>query len=110
MSSVSIQHVIWRGTVIEINIFRLISLFEYWGFENWSIKGFDFCYKHFKSYTNAGKLESDKRVPQLSTEADAAGESSQNLNGLTTGNILSEQDFLYKDLLKKEKYQTNGSF
>lgn len=67
-----------------------------------SIQGYDFCYKHYKSYaTNKKdkKLHDDfESLLKKITETEMSEESASDIN------MLSEQKFLYHDLMRKNDF------
>lgn len=77
-----------------------------------SIKGYDFCYKHFKSYhsneeTGEYRIQLSKNEINNKEKSIANDECEVSYTTKTNpfDNVISEPNFLYEDFLKKEKFK-----
>ena len=61
-----------------------------------SIEGFDFCFRHYKNHSV------NKKVNKYDTECLKQSEQPEDTSNEI--NILSEQNFLYHDLMKKKDF------
>ena len=75
-----------------------------------SIKGYDFCYRHFKSSGSLNGLEKRSPAKTLLAAYKESLDKKSDVSVEPAGIVLSEPTFLYIDLLKRKTFEDpNGT-